>query len=258
MNKLKVSSIQINVVWENSEENIRNIRNFIFSNPGYDLYVLPEMFNTGFIDNVSEFGEDLTGKTVTEIKEISRISEAAICGSIVLMEEGKYYNACLFIKPDGSIRVYKKRHLFKYGGEGDVFSKGNDRVIVEYLGWRIILMVCYDLRFPVWSRNCDDYDMMIYVSNWPEVRRSVFDILLRARAIENQAYLVSCNRIGEDGKHIKYNGGSCIIDYKGNAIVTATDNSEEIISAELDLDELQLYKKQFPAQDDRELFEIIS
>lgn len=257
MNNLKITTIQTDLVWENPEENVRNIRNLIFLNPGADLYVLPEMFNTGFTDNAVEFGESIDGQTVTLVKEISRISEAAICGSIILNDEGKYYNACLFIKPDGTVAIYKKRHLFKFGGEGDVFSKGNERVVVDYLGWRIILMVCYDLRFPIWSRNCDDYDLMIYVSNWPESRRYMQDILLKARAIENQAYLLSCNRVGEDGKNIKYNGGSCIINYKGEIIVSAQDNKIDVINTELYLDELQLFRKKFPAQGDREFFEII-
>ncbi|MDD3860515.1 MAG: amidohydrolase [Bacteroidales bacterium] len=257
MNSIKISALQTNIVWENPEENVKNIRNLVFLNPGADLYVLPEMFNTGFTDNVELFGENIEGKTVKELKEISRISEAAICGSIVLKENDKYYNACLFIRPDGTVDIYKKRHLFKYGGEGDMFSKGNERVVVDYLGWRIILMVCYDLRFPVWSRNCDDYDLMIYVANWPASRRYIHDILLKARAIENQSYLVSCNRVGEDGKNIRYNGGSYIIDYKGEIIVAAQDNNVEVINSELYLDELNLYRKNFPAQNDREIFKII-
>jgi len=257
MSKLKISAIQMDVVWENPEENIRNINSYVFSHPGADLYVLPEMFNTGFIDNVTEFGETIEGKSITDLKEISRISSAAICGSIVLKENDKYFNACVFVKPDGSVSVYKKRHLFKYGGEGEMFSRGNERIIVDYLGWRIILMVCYDLRFPVWSRNCDDYDIIVYVSNWPEVRRNIFDVLLRARAIENQAYLISCNRIGEDGKKIKYNGGTCIFNYKGEEMSKAKENELEIVNAELDLDELLAFRKKFPAQSDRESFEII-
>lgn len=247
----------MNVVWEKTDENIKNINSYIFSHPGSDIYVLPEMFNTGFIDNVADYGETAEGKTISNLKEISRINASAICGSIVLNENERFYNAFVFIKPDGNVTIYKKRHLFEYGGEGDMFSRGKERVIVEYLGWRIILMVCYDLRFPVWSRNCDDYDMMIYVSNWPEVRRSVFDTLLRARAIENQAYLVSCNRIGEDGKNIKYNGGSCILDYKGDVLSQAKNDQPEVISAEADYEELLAFRKKFPAQTDRESFEII-
>lgn len=257
MSKLKVSVLQSDIFWENSNENLNNINRLILSQPGADLYVLPEMFNSGFTSNTDKIAESDDGYTVERIKEISRICGAAICGSLILRTDGKNYNTFVFVKPDGSLIKYNKRHLFGYGGEADMFSKGEERVIAEYMGFRILLLVCYDLRFPVWSRNNDDYDMIIYVSNWPASRRLIHDILVRARAIENQSFVVACNRVGADGKDISYSGGSSIIDYKGTEIAIANDNLQEIIKAELDLNAQNEFKKNFPAQQDRDSFVIL-
>jgi len=254
MNKLKVTVIQADIVWENSDENIKQFKDLILSNLGSDLYVLPEMFNTGFTDNTTDFAETIEGKTITAIKAISHESSAAICGSMIIKDGVKNYNSCIFITPDGGLKIYNKRHLFSYGGEAGMFSKGQERVIVEYLGWRIILQICYDLRFPVWSRNTGDYDLMIYVANWPTSRRKIHDILVRARAIENLSHLIACNRIGVDGKGISYNGGSAIIDYKGEIIASAEDNIQNFITVALDKEEQNLFRKSFPALIDRDNF----
>jgi len=257
MNKLKVTVIQSDIVWENPEENIKRFKDQILSNLGSDLYILPEMFNTGFTDNTTDFAETIEGDTITAIKAISQESSAAICGSLIIKEGDKNYNSCIFVTPDGGLKIYNKRHLFSYGGEAEMFSKGQERVVVEYMGWRIILLICYDLRFPVWSRNTDDYDLMIYVANWPSSRRNVHDILVKARAIENQAYLAACNRVGTDGKSIDYNGGSCLINFKGDVLCQATDAKMQLITSILDLDELRVFRKSFPALNDRETFIII-
>lgn len=257
MSKLNVSVIQTDIAWENPYENIKNISKFVLSEPGTDIFVLPEMFNTGFTNNTLDFAETADGFTLSKIKELSRISGAAICGSMILTESDSTYNTFVFVKPDGSVAMYNKRHLFAYGGEAEMFTKGEERVVVEYLGFRIILLICYDLRFPVWSRNNDDYDLMIYVANWPASRRQVHDVLIRARAIENQSYLIACNRVGEDGKGISYSGGSCIIDYKGDVIASAQDNKQEIITAEIDLFEQHKFKLSFPAHLDRDSFKLL-
>lgn len=257
MSKINVSVIQSDIVWEDPEANLKNISRLILSEPGTDLFVLPEMFNTGFTNNTRDFAGTTEGNTVGKMKELSRISGSAICGSLILREDEKCYNSFVFVRPDGKVTVYNKRHLFKYGGEAEMFSKGEERVIVEYMGWRILLLVCYDLRFPVWSRNNDDYDMVIYVANWPASRRNIHDILVKARAIENLSYVIACNRVGEDGKGILYTGGSCIVDYKGETIVAAKDNEPDLIKAELDMSLLNDYKKNFPAHMDRDSFVIL-
>lgn len=257
MSKLKVTVLQSDITWENPEENLKNYSRLILSQPGSDLYVLPEMFNTGFTNNTASCAETEDGYSLGKLKEISKISGAAICGSLILREVDKDYNAFVFVKPDGEVVKYYKRHLFGYGGEADMFSQGQDRVIVDYMGFRILLLVCYDLRFPVWSRNNDDYDVLIYVSNWPAARRYAHDTLLKARAIENLAYLVSSNRIGVDGKGIKYDGGSCILDFKGNKIADSENNSASVLTAELDLQTLGEFRKSFPALDDKDSFTIL-
>lgn len=257
MNKLNITVLQTDIVWENPEANINNIIRLVLSDSETNLFVLPEMFNTGFTNNTDLFAETIDGYTIEKLKELSKISNAAICGSLILKQGDNNYNTFVFIKPDGDVTIYNKRHLFAYGGEVEMFSKGEERVIVEYLGWRINLLVCYDLRFPLWSRNEDNYDMIIYSSNWPASRRNIHDILVKARAIENAAYVVACNRVGEDGKGITYSGGSCIVDYKGEVIIGATDNEICLIKTELDLSNLNDYKKGFPVLLDRDNFKIL-
>ncbi len=254
---MKIGVLQTDIVWENPEANVKKIGELILSEPETDLFVLPEMFNTGFTNNTEEFAELLNGFTIVSLKEFATSSGAAICGSLILRENEKCYNSFVFVKPDGQVSVYNKRHLFGYGGESDMFSKGEERVIVEYMGWRILLLVCYDLRFPVWSRNVDDYDMIIYVANWPNSRRNIHDILVKARAIENSAFVVACNRVGEDGKGISYSGGSCIVNYQGEVIAASQDNEQVLIKSELDISNLYEYKKRFPVHLDRDSFELL-
>ncbi|MCK9254869.1 MAG: amidohydrolase [Bacteroidales bacterium] len=257
MSKLKVSVLQTDIIWENAEENLKNYNKIILQNPGSDLYVLPEMFNSGFTNNIHDCAEDENGISLTMLSEISRISGAAIATSMILKENGLFYNVFTFVKPDGRIVKYKKRHLFKLGGEAEMFSKGDERVVFEFRGFKILFQICYDLRFPVWNRNVEDYDLMINVASWPVERRKMFDILLRARAIENLAYVIACNRIGKDGNNLIYNGGSCIIDPKGEEIALAKDNQEEIINAIIDTEIINEYRKSFPALNDRDEFTII-
>ncbi len=257
MKKLNITVFQNDTIWENPELNLKEIKHLILSNLGANLYILPEMFNTGFTSNVEEFAENEDGYTLKYIKEIAEISKAAICGSILLKKEGCYFNSFVFVKPDGQIIKYNKRHIFKIGMESELISSGTERVVVEYFGIRFLLQICYDLRFPVWSRNKDDYDVIIYVANWPASRRSAFDILLKARAIENIAYVIANNRIGRDGNNIYYNGGSQIINYKGEQLAVAIDNEKDIINMTIDLDELKEYKNIFPAHLDKDDFKII-
>ncbi len=256
MNKLDVAVFQNDICWESPSQNFDKIYNRVNSCKEVDIIIMPEMFNTGFTNNVSGFSETLQGPSVQFLKRIAQEKDVAICTSLIIYEDSKYFNSFLFVKPDGDIVRYNKRHLFKMGGETDMFTGGQERVIVEYKDIRFLLQVCYDLRFPVWSRNKNDYDAIIYIANWPGNRRYIYDTLLRARAIENQAYVLAANRVNQDGNGIKYNGGSCVINSKGYFTSHANDDEETIIYASLDIEEQNKFKQTFPAFEDADNFEI--
>ncbi|MDD4149915.1 MAG: nitrilase family protein [Bacteroidales bacterium] len=256
MNKLKIAVIQHDIVWEKPEENLQQVSNIIKSAEYADIFVLPEMFNTGFSNNVNDMAENINGDTIKGLKIIAKEKDAAICTSIILTEHNKFYNSFLFIKPDGDIIRYDKRHLFKMGGETDMFTPGKDRIVYNYKGVRFLLLVCYDLRFPVWSRNRNDYDAIIYVSSWPITRRHAHDTLLRARAIENLSHVIATNRIGIDGKNLVYDGGSCIIDPKGYPLAEAKNNEQEVIYAEIDINGQNKFRNSFTALEDADDFDI--
>jgi predicted amidohydrolase len=257
MSKLKIAVLQYDIIWENHSKNIEKITKIIKNAEKADIYVLPEMFNTGFTNDVASMAEDFDGETILAIKNLAREQNAAICGSIILAEKGKYYNSFLFIKPDGDIIRYDKRHLFRMGGETDMFTQGTKRVICNYKGVRFLLQVCYDLRFPVWSRNKNDYDAIIYVANWPASRQEIYQTLLKARAIENQSLVIAANRVGTDENNINYVGGSCFIDAKGVVAKYCNPNSEEIIYHDFDQAEQNKFRSSFPAWQDADDFSII-
>ncbi|PLX06614.1 MAG: amidohydrolase [Marinilabiliales bacterium] len=256
MSKLKIAVLQYDIIWENALANQKKITDLINNAENADVYVLPEMFNTGFSNNVSDFAEEYNGATVLFMKNLAKSKNTAICGSIILSDKEKYYNSFLFVKPDGDIIRYDKRHLFKMGGEADMFTSGKNRVVYSYKGVRFLLQVCYDLRFPVWSRNRNDYDVIIYIANWPASRRYIYDTLLSARAIENQAYVIAANRIGEDGNGIKYDGGTSVFDFKGTKICNASDNIESFIYSDLHITDLKDFRDKFPAWQDADDFDI--
>lgn len=257
MSKLKMAVVQHDIIWENPEKNLQLVSNIIKNAEHADVFVLPEMFNTGFSNNVNNMSEDINGNTVKTLKNIAKEKSAAICTSIILSEHNKFYNSFLFIKPDGDIIRYDKRHLFRMGGETDMFTPGKSRVVYNYKGVRFLLLVCYDLRFPVWSRNRNDYDAIIYVSSWPTTRRHAHDTLLKARAIENLSYVIGANRIGVDGNDLVYDGGSCIIDPKGYPIAEAKDNEQEVVFAEIDTDKQNKFRNSFTALRDADEFDIL-
>ncbi len=255
-NHMVITLLQTDIEWNNQSLNIRRAESLMDTCQGSDLYVLPEMFATGFCNEVEELGETKYGQIVDAMKLLAAKYDAAVCGSLILRDGTKYYNSFLFVKPDGEIMRYDKRHLFRFGGEADMFSQGENRVVVEYKGYRILLQVCYDLRFPVWSRNRNDYDMIFYVANWPDSRRKVFDTLLKARAIENQAYVAGVNRVGDDGMGLHYDGGSCIIDFKGEYVGRCPDNEEFVLTEKLDIEALRQFREKFPAWSDADEFSI--
>lgn len=223
--------------------------------PNADLIILPEMFTTGFCTSPKGAAEEADNETLKWMQTIAAKKDAALAGSVATHEDSKYYNRFYFVKPDGSYATYNKRHLFTFAGEDKEYAAGNERVVVEYRGVRILLQICYDLRFPVFARNKGDYDMIIYVANWPIPRIEAWNTLLRARAIENVCYVAAVNRTGED-PYVKYNGGTSLIDYIGKDIVAAEFGKEEAIYGEIDMEKLSEFRKKFPALNDADKFEI--
>lgn len=253
---LKITALQSELHWENPEANHGTLGEKLRKAEAADVYILPEMFSTGFSMETERLAEPMNGPTHNWMKAMAKELNAIVCGSVIIREEGYFYNRFLWVSPDGSTSHYDKRHRFTMADEHHHFSAGNTHTIVELKGWRIFLQVCYDLRFPVWSRNRKNYDLAIYVANWPAARVSAWSKLLLARAIENQCYVVGVNRVGKDGKGIDYNGRSAIIDPKGEYIVHAETDHEKILSAELDHSELTDFRKKFPVLEDADGFKL--
>lgn len=249
---MKVTILQQDMVWEDVTENIRRADAAIDSAPVSDLYVLPEMFSTGFCTVPEGVAEPLDGPAVSWMKAKAVAKDAAIAGSVAVTENGKYYNRFYFVTPDGTVNHYDKKHLFTYGGEHHHYTPGDERVVVEYRGVRIMLEVCYDLRFPIWSRNRGDYDMILYVASWPSVRVAAWKALLVARAIENQCYVAGVNRVGNDPSN-EYCGGSMIIDPYGKVIASCTDGVEMSATAEVDMEMLEAFRAKFPVLNDSDV-----
>ncbi len=256
-NKLFVSCIQTDIVWEDKESNLKVIENKIQQLPKEtQIVILPEMFTTGFSMKPEHLSESMNEKSVEWLKMQSQKSGKIIIGSIIIKESGKNYNRLLVVFPDGTIQKYDKRHLFRMGNENAHYSKGDDKLIFTSNEWRICPLICYDLRFPVWSRNKNNYNVLIYIANWPEARSYAWKNLLIARAIENQSYVIGVNRIGIDGNNINHSGDSVVINPYGQIIAQANPNEEQILSAELSFDEIDTIRKKFPAHLDADDFEI--
>ena len=246
---MKITILQRDIEWANPSVNINRADEAIDRNPGSDIYVLPEMFSTGFCTNPEGIAESDNSETLQWLKRKAAAIDAAIAGSVAVTKDGKFYNRFYFVKPDGSVTHYDKKHLFTYGGEHKRFTAGNERVVVEFRGVRILLEICYDLRFPVWARNRGDYDMIIYVASWPTPRVSALSALLVARAIENQCYVAGVNRVGNDPA-CQYCGGSVVIDPYGKTIAACTDNLECEATATIDIEALQAFRAKFPVLND--------
>ena len=247
----------MNLAWCDAAENLRHAEELIKSQPGADVYVLPEMFTTGFCMEPSRIAEPMEGPTLAWMRRVASETDAAIVGSVAtIAPEGGYKNRIYFAEPDGQVFHYDKRHLFSYSGEDKHYEAGRERVIIEWRGVRFLLQVCYDLRFPVFARNCDDYDVALYVANWPDKRRMAWDILLRARAIENQAVVIGVNRVGTDPM-CNYDGGTAAIDFFGFVAVRCDDNTEQVITYEVKMDEMRQYRDKFPSLNDSDDFRII-
>lgn len=216
---------------------------------------MPEMFSTGFSMNSKALAEPANGETITSLKQWAAEFGLAIAGSYIASDKGQYYNRAFFVTPEGEEHYYDKRHLFRMGRESDHFSAGRDRLTFSYRGWNICLLVCYDLRFPVWSRNVNnEYDLLIYVASWPAARRQAWDILLRARAIENQCYVCGVNRVGTDGHYLAYDGGSALYSFKGDLLASIPDGQEDITTASTNLPALHSFRERFPVWKDSDSF----
>ena len=259
MEPLKITTIQTFLHWENSAKNLAHFDEKINSiQPPTDIIVLPEMFTTGFTMNPSILAEEHGGKGLQWMIRKAKGKKCVITGSISVKESSNYYNRLYWVNPDGTYLHYDKRHLFRMGNEHTNYASGTNKLIIEYKGWKICPLVCYDLRFPVWSRNTKDnaYDVLLYVANWPQVRNYPWKQLLIARAIENQCYVVGVNRIGEDGNGIAHSGDSCVINPRGEKISHTVSDEDTVETTELSYQYLAEYRNAFPVIEDADLFSI--
>ena len=257
MRDLKVALVQSMLHWEDAAENRAMFAEKLLALKGItDLVVLPEMFTTGFSMRTAELAETMDGDTVSWMKEQARELDAAIYGSVIIAEGGKCYNRGLFVMPDGTVVAYDKRHLFRMAEEFQHYTPGGQRVVVEWRGWRLLLQICYDLRFPVFARNRGDYDALLYVANWPELRRYPWSQLLIARAIENQSYVIGVNRVGMDGKGHHYTGDSASVDPRGDADVMKASR-EHVLHTVLHREALDDFRAKFPVADDADAFSLM-
>ena len=255
---LRISMVQSHIIWEDRNENLEYYGELLRRVSGKtDIAVLPETFTTGFSMEVEKLADTMDGETIRSVKNWSHKYGIAIVGSFIVKENGKYYNRAFFITPDGEEYYYDKRHLFRMAGEDKHFSAGDERVIVRYKDWNIRLLVCYDLRFPVWSRNVNnEYDLLIYVANWPEPRKKVWKVLLQARAIENMCYVCGVNRVGVDGKGFSYRGDSIVFGPRGKKMADAGKREEIMRTCTLLKNELNDFRAKFPAWKDADIFQL--
>jgi len=254
---MKIALIQAPLIWENPEANREYFEERVNSiEQEIDLIILPEMFTTGFTMNPKNVAETMEGETILKLKDLAKNKNTAITGSLIIIENEKYYNRLIFVFPSGKIEYYDKRHLFSLAGEEKIYTSGKEKQIVEYKGWKICPMICYDLRFPVFSRNTEDYDLLLYVANWPKPRTNAWDILLKARSVENMCYTLGVNRIGFDESGHEYVGHSQAIDFLGNTIINA-EESEGVFIADLDKNAMLEARHKFGFLNDRDAFEIV-
>ncbi|MUU78583.1 amidohydrolase [Winogradskyella endarachnes] len=254
---LKVAMIQTDLVWENPTENRRVLNDKLDAiSTDIDLIILPEMFTSGFTMNPETVAETMDGKTIVWLKEKATAKQAAIMGSLVVKEGNHYYNRMVCVEPSGKITTYNKRHSFTLAGEHKVYTAGTEKVIFEYKGWKICPLVCYDLRFPVWARNTEDYDLLIYVANWPKVRIDAWDALLKARAIENMTYCIGVNRVGLDGNDYEYSGHSAAYDVLGKRLNHLSENTDTIEIVLLEKSTIKKYREKLNFLNDRDMFSL--
>jgi len=255
---MKATIIQTDLRWEDVNANLSHISSLLnLADSDTELVVLPEMFTTAFSMDPSRLAETMEGPTVLWMKEKAQTGGFALCGSIIIREDDNYFNRLLFVTPQREVTVYDKRHLHSMSGEHTVYSRGNQRIIRSYREFNFNLQVCYDLRFPVWSRNRGDSDVIIYSANWPVVRSHVWKTLLAARAIENQCYVIGVNRVGTNPDGTSYSGDSVIISPKGETLASLEPFSEGVVSAELSREALDRYRADMPVWRDADPFTLL-
>lgn len=253
-NTLNITLIQTSLFWKNVEKNLSHFEKLASKTLETDIILLPEMFNTAFCPKSNYLSETMHGETVSWMKEIAQNKNSAIAGTLMVKEGARIFNRLVWISKNGDIQTYDKHHLFSLIKEERYIDKGQERLIIKEQGWKICPLICYDLRFPVFSRNDVGYDLLIYLANWPIKRIDAWDTLLKARSIENQCYTIGVNRVGEDGNGIPFNGHSKIFDAFGKELLSATENKQEILQIEISLDDLKLKRRQMNFLKDRDGF----
>jgi len=253
---LRVTLVQSEIAWESPSANRHRLAEHFRGLAGHtDLIVLPEMFSTGFSMHAGTLAESMNGPTVGWMREEAAAMGCVITGSLIVRDQGRHFNRLVWARPDGSLAHYDKRHLFRMAGEHTHYAPGGSRLTVDLKGWRICPLVCYDLRFPVWSRSRGDYDLLLYVANWPARRAHAWAALLRARAIENLCYVAGVNRIGRDGNAVSYAGDSVALDFLGQPL-SSEGGGDRVETAVLDMESLRAHRVSFPADLDADAFEI--
>lgn len=247
---LQIAAIQFDIKWESKCENIKIIEKYLNTISKTDIVLLPEMFTTGFTMQAKKFSENMEGETIKWMKSWSKKLDSAIGGSIIVSEGYEIYNRFVFVTPEDEIFFYDKRHTFTLANENKYYTKGSNLGIFEYKGWKICLRICYDLRFPVWSRNKHNYDLLIYVANWPEKRIKAWDTLLEARAIENMCYCLGINRVGIDGNKRSYPGHTSFFNYLGDKVASSIEQKNNIISYNFEKDQMISTRKELKFLDD--------
>ena len=247
---LHIAAIQFDIKWESKHENLMIIEKYFDKISGVDIVLLPEMFTTGFTMQAEKFSENIEGETIKWMEVWSKKLDSAIGGSIIISEGSKIYNRFVFVTPEKEIFFYDKRHTFTLANENKFYTRGSNFGIFEYKGWKICLRICYDLRFPVWSRNKYNYDLLIYVANWPEKRIQAWDTLLKARAIENMCYCLGVNRIGNDGNSNYYPGHTAFFNYLGDKLACSMEKKNNIISYKFEKEEMIFTRKKLKFLDD--------
>ena len=252
---LNIAALQTTLIWENPEANRALLQDKIkLVNEETDVLFLPEMFTSGFTMNASLVAESMKGDSIEWLKNLASEKNMAIGGSLVIVENGNFYNRFVFVTPNGSVEYYDKRHTFTLAGEHEVYASGEKKLIINYKDWKICPQICYDLRFPVWARNVEDYDVLVYVANWPKKRIKAWDILLQARAIENMSYCIGVNRIALDGNGYEYTGHSAVYNPLGEELIHT--KSDETIYATLHKNEIDTYRNGLKFLNDRDQFTV--
>ena len=258
VNEIKIALLQSNLVWENPIQNRINFSKKIESiTESVDIIILPEMFTSGFTMNATAVAETMTGETISWLLASAKKNKCAIMGSLAILEDSAYYNRCVFVEPDGKISTYDKRHTFTLAGEHKVYKTGTEKIIIDFKGWRICPLVCYDLRFPVWARNTDNYVLLIYVANWPKPRINAWDALLKARAIENMSYCIGVNRVGLDANNYEYPGHSACYNVLGERIDNIPEKKEDIQVVTLNKSDIEHYRNKFNFLNDKDNFNLL-